>query len=357
VKVGTVAQTSSTTALLGFVSAGERTNFVCAGRFWQFFYDGAGAGLGWRTSKDGVNWSDTTYVSPTNVLIPSYWATYFDGTYIHYVATFSNNPVYYRRGLPNSNGTISWSATEQIVVSGLNYGMLSVCVDTNGYPYVAYLTLATGYGSVSKSSTNDGTWSTASAYPIQLSVRSQYRILLIQLTSGKIYVLYDDSNLSRIRGNTLINDVLGDVETISTVFIMTYAPLSAVAIGDDIHLVSAMSGAKLNYYKRTYVSGLWSTAVTLTTLPHNFKPCISVFAGNNLIVFYAKNDNCIYYIRNIKGSWESAPTKLVDETGEVIYSYLQVSASYTDYAGRSLLAWLGKSSSPYDVRFVQVKQV
>jgi hypothetical protein len=343
--------------LLGAVTngGGERTNFFCAGVYWQWYYDGSGNGLGYRTSEDGINWSSITYVSPTNVLTPTNWSLYFDGVYVHYAV----GSIYYRRGIPQNNGTIAWSASEQKAASGGSN--ICVCVDTYGYPVISYIgTGSDGYGHalVIKSSANDGTWATKSGYPLQSLQITAHKTLLVQLTGGKIMLLYFPtySTYGGLDSEILVNDVLSNFQIITMQLTNLAGGFSAVAVGDDVHVV-VNAGASLYtyYFKFTYSALSWSSGIVLwkpSAIP--YRPSISSLGVGNLAVFVANKDNCLYCIRYLNDAWDASLSKLVDETGEVLTGYLEVSSSEKTYAGKALLAWLGKSSSPYDIRFIQV---
>ncbi len=362
VSVNTVGTSTSNVALLGTGDVGERTNFYFAGLFWQWYYDGVGSGLGYRTSADGINWSSITYVSPTNVATPRNWSVYFDGAYVHYavVQTGTAYPVYYRRGIPQSDGTVAWSASEQTVISGGTYSSLCVCVDTYGFPVISYVLSATGYAYVTKSSMSDGTWVTKSGYPLQGHVTTVYKTLLLQLMNGKIMLIYEPSLSPNggLNSEVLVNDALTNYQVVTKNFPNGSGTWSAVAVGDNVHLVSDTykSGVYyVAYYKYIYSTSSWSSELTITTTPAiATTPRISSLGSGNLAIFYASNDNYLYCTRYLLGAWDAAPSRLVDETSEVLASYVQVSASENNNGGVTLLSWLGKSSSPYDIRFIKV---
>jgi hypothetical protein len=362
VKGNTVGTSTSSAALLGTGDVGERSNFFCAGLLWQWYYDGTGNGLGYRTSADGKTWSSITYVSPTSASSPSGWDIYFDGTYVHYAAIkAASQPIYYRRGVPLSNGAVSWSAAEQTVVSGGSYICVCVCADTFGYPLVSYVNAANSYAYVIKSSTIDGTWSTKSGYPKQSHAQTPYKTLLLQLTQGKILLLYIPSTAGDggLDDEVLVNDALTGWQIVTQTAPNYSGSWSAVAVGDDVHLVSNefnLGVYYVAYYKLTYATGSWSSVLAVVTgLPAiAFSPKISCLGGADLAVFYANSDNYVYYVRKMGNTWDAKPSKLVNETSEVLSVYSEISASEKTYAGRTLLSWLGKSGSPYDIRFIQV---
>jgi hypothetical protein len=167
----------------------QRKTFYANGRFWVFYSDGTN--MVYRTSTDGSTWSSATTVrAATNGYQFSVW---FDGTYLHYAYAYSSS-IYYRRGTPNSDGTITWSATEQTVSTTYNnasYPMVSV--DSNGYAWIGYRdTDGTNYYPyVIKSGNNDGTWGTGTITQLSTTSSSTWEVSITPLTSGKILAVYE----------------------------------------------------------------------------------------------------------------------------------------------------------------------
>jgi len=99
----TVAQTDSWFPL----SAGFQVKvFYANARFWVFFIDGNN--LVYCTSLDGTIWTNKIIIR-SGVTDASRFSIYYDGTYLHYalVSGAWDGPMYYRRGYPNTDGTIT----------------------------------------------------------------------------------------------------------------------------------------------------------------------------------------------------------------------------------------------------------
>lgn len=90
----------------------QRKAFYANGRFWVFYSDGNN--LVYRTSTDGTTWSSATTVRATSYY-GYYFSVWFDGAYVHYTCArgYMGEALFYRRGTPNADGTITWSTTEQ----------------------------------------------------------------------------------------------------------------------------------------------------------------------------------------------------------------------------------------------------
>lgn len=121
------------------------------------------------------------------------FSIWFDGTFVSYALSsgYSYSPLIYRRGLPNSDGNISWSTFyEQIVdVSEGPIYHPFISVDSQGYPFIGYLKGSSAM--LTKSSLNNGEWSTQSTFPKQLtSFSGNYTVIPIPLASQKVEVFY-----------------------------------------------------------------------------------------------------------------------------------------------------------------------
>jgi hypothetical protein len=347
----------------------QRKSFYANGRFWVFYSDGAN--MVYRTSTDGSTWT-----SPTTVRQYVYYgyafSVWFDGTYVHY-AYASESSIYYRRGTPNSDGTITWSAPEQTVSTAYNcvlYPMVSV--DSNGYVWIGYQDFdeetLNCLPFVIKSGNNDGTWGTGTI--TQLSTISHYSwvVSIIPLTAGKMLALYTyDSGPVKARvwtGSTWGTEV-------ATTSAINYGyEHSAVAQGDDVHLVFLKStGYDIAYVKYTYSTNSFGTETTLVTGATDASaPVISIDPStNDLYVFAATKTtgtpsgwtaNHIYYKKYTAstGQWGSW-TDWIDETTEALTDSDRLTCFYKAYDSKIGLVYMTKTASPYNVKFAYLPLV
>jgi hypothetical protein len=307
-----VVGTSTTSAATWYPF--QRKGFYANGRYWVFYSDGTN--MVYSTSTDGITWTSATTIRACTS--GAYFSIQFNGTYLHY-AYASSSSIYYRRGIPNSDGTISWSTTTEQVVSTTynraNYPMIST--DSNGYVWIGYIdydpnTLST-YPYVIKSGNNDGTWGTTpTGFPYLLSGTSYntWRVSVIPLTSGKMLVIYTYNGGAVYAIRWTGSDWGTEVST--TVAIYYGYEHSAVAQGDDVHLVFLKNtGYDILYTKYIYSSNSFSTATTLQAgATSTSAPVISIdTATNDLYVFWAgyPTANHIYYRKYTAstGQWET----------------------------------------------------
>ena len=321
-----------------------------------------GTNVVYRTSTDGSSWS-----SSTTLFSQQDFSTCFDGTYVHYARCDGGygSAMYYRRGTPNSDGTITWSAAEQTAFSesNLKYTDMSIAVDSSGYPWIAYVKYdnsAHDWNEAKKSSKNDGTWVTQdSATFSSYCVYDVWKCSIVALTGQKMYLLrFLDSGASA--GYLWDGSSWGGSESIG-MGTDGYPRLhSAIADGDNVHVVAVNWASEIIYNKRTYGSG-WGTAVTVqSSVTFSTGPVLSLNSDNgDLYCFWAGSPtaNHIYYKKRngSTGNWDSSPTDWIDETTNGLTASDRLTGFYKSYGGKIGLAYMTKTSSPFNVRFDKLR--
>ncbi|MEM4154975.1 MAG: hypothetical protein QXW52_09190 [Candidatus Caldarchaeum sp.] len=167
----------------------QRKIHYMAGRYWCFYSNSTQ--ICYLHSGDAVNWSGPIglYGEPLRPIPYGFrFDTYYDGTYIHLVfADFSS--IYYVRGIPNTDGTISFGPVNY--VDGAHIQTISVSVDSGGYPWIAIDDLDQGAMKVYKSSRNDGTWETAPGFPHTLESGMTYpRATILSAPNGRMISIW-----------------------------------------------------------------------------------------------------------------------------------------------------------------------
>ncbi|MBO3803817.1 MAG: hypothetical protein JTT11_08140 [Candidatus Brockarchaeota archaeon] len=357
---------TTTTDSLAISDPFQRKNFYANGLFWVF-YDVRWDTVYYRTSKDGISWSSATSLGwPTGTWYGGMFSIVFDGTYFHYAYAFdvsSGNALKYRRGTPNSDGTITWSAAEQTAVagsSGITISQPCITLDSDGYPWIGYRRYdgTNKYPYVTKSSTKDGTWTTASGFPVRVSTFTAAGTISvpIPLTGGKMLCLYT-SNGFQVKGKSCDGSGNLGSEVHTTDYIQS-AQMSAVGQGDYVHLVWS-DNYYIRYTKYDYSSNAFGTNSTVVSSVQsaisNWAPVLSIdAASNNLYCFYSgyPTANHIYYKIKFSsnGSWSSA-TDWISETTDGLTDNNRLTGFYQDHGRKIGLVYLTKGSSPYNVRF------
>lgn len=331
IKQGTGAIVGSTTASIPVGYYGFLHNtFFANGRHWAFYTDGTN--IVSKNSPDGVSWSDTTVVRAATTFASFQFDVWFDGTYFHYSfgkADTANHAIYYRRGIPNSDGTITWSAVEQVAVAAdasYQFDNANITVDSNGFAWIGYVRHpAAGAGAnsrpfITKSTATNGTWATAATYPFMLEdVQIVQYSRAIPLTNGKVYVVYSGCG-KIVQGRLWDGSSWGGIESVSTSLNDDYQ-VSAVAYNDDIHVVFVKVAPKAPIHvKRTFGIG-WGAETNLGGSIISEFPEICANWNGDVYVMWAMQPTAyhIYYLKytNATDSWDTTvvvPNDWVTET-------------------------------------------
>jgi hypothetical protein len=143
----------------------QRDTFYANGRAWAFYmgYDPfIATHMYFKTSTDGVNWQPRSFFC--DVTDADEFSLFWDGTFVHTVWVANDalqSGVNYRRGTPNSDGTITWTATQEVYAPSLTDAyVLPTITAYTGIPYIAYghSVLGTQLWGATASNQTDGTW-------------------------------------------------------------------------------------------------------------------------------------------------------------------------------------------------------
>jgi len=303
-----------------------RKCFYANGLFWVFYSDGTN--MVYRTSEDGVTWSSPTTIRACDT--SHNFAVWFDGSHLHYAATPLSNwnePVVYRRGIPNDDGSITWSTAEQTVRQDANmwFRNITLAVDSGGYPWIgmatnqrAPLTVGT-FADVSKSSKNDGVWMTQTGFPYRpdTTVNKRDILILVPLTSQKMYIIYvlaAGPATNPINGKLWAGSIW-DLEETATSRQSHDASISAVAYQDIVHVVYDERTTNVVYHLKRAAGpapGSWTeTQIMATSEGSGWSLTVQVETGY-LWLFYIINNDVLY--RQYISEWDASPTTLQDRT-------------------------------------------
>jgi hypothetical protein len=364
-----VVATSTDEYAVGFAFQGK-TGYA-NGLIWSFYCDGSN--IAYKTSSDnGATW--TTGLSSPVAALPSGigldFAVYFEyrgGTYyLHYVrclGSATSGVFYYRRGVLNSDGSITWSAVEQQATVSVRYWYYpTISVDDSGYPWIG---LNEQYGGfwvvyVTTSSVNDGTWTARSGFPYALAsatVNAAWGISIVPLTSGKMAAVWtlgaEALHVKSWNGsawNTTVN---------TSSYCEGNKVFSAVGYGDTAHIAFLKSITSTSYILLhviyTYSTNSLGTEATIASglIATESAPALSVDPSTgNLRCFWLNNPTNlhVYYNKYESGSWASITDWYTES--ENIYDAWELS-SYSQIGnnayGLLYVTRLGPSS--YNVKF------
>jgi len=213
----------------------QRKAVYASGRHWIFAYldplDWDTRGFYFTSSTNGINWDDwTLWWTPDSRVSENEadeFGIFFDGTYLHiayvlnrWYETPNTNDLMYRRGIPNSDGTITWAADWQIArpQDDCVAGYPSVAVDSSGHAYISFWLSTNHTGTmdngirdayVIRNDNANGTWATTSGYPVGLyTTGSQMFTCVLSLGNSDMYVI--TTNAGTGGGTTLMRGHLYD---------------------------------------------------------------------------------------------------------------------------------------------------
>lgn len=332
----------------------QRKSFYANGLYWVFYSDGVN--MLYSTSTDGSTWTGGPQ-SPIRAGVQGeMFSIWFDGTYVYY-AYGNYGAVYYRMGTPLSNGTIIWNATEQ------NTGQSEtapafVATDSNGYPWIAFPNTSTSYLTVIKGLYKNGTWANDdSVGPTRVASRA-WSVILVPLTAGKMAAVYTTYNVPisiRIwNGSSWGNEI--NTTNITKGFI----DISAVAIGDNVHIVYTRGDAYLADSVFNYTANSFSPDTTIYYIGIGTGPALSIETLNNYIYAFLPITpystltlpfNHIYYIKYNGTVWDAAPTDWITETA-MPTSTPQIGTSFYQAANHAIgFEYTNSLTGPYQIKF------
>ncbi len=340
------------------LEAFQRKTFFAHNRYWIFY--AKGPETKYRTSIDGLTWSSPTLICPGGPYAGRF-SLWFDGTYVHYArsARIPTESIMYRRGNPNSDGTITWSTPdEQTVISPSPLKIYEpfITVDSEGYPWIGYRWGINGekYPNCTKSSLNNGTWQTTPGFPYQLSSfvgsDGNWAVSIVPLTQQKMYAVYLCAGL--LRGKLWDGTVFKYEEFIAEASIAkrTRFAHSLVARENDVYLVflNVSVTKRILFCRRTSGIG-WSEQETIQASVNDTAfPVLSIDSSNgDLYCFWANND-VIYYKKHMEGSWDNNATTWVTEPNLREDS---LTCYYQTWGSRIGVIWVRGEKTSYDVRF------
>lgn len=334
-------------------------SFFAAGRHWIFYLHTTGSPTFaprtyYRSSADGETWSDRTNIGEYGG--SGMVAAIFEGTYLHYVR-IREQVLYYRRGTPNADGTITWSAVEQTVYDNSpTGGMLhpSIAVLSGGYPAISYNRYdgANYLPRVIISDNTDGTWS---GLEVETTLGgpndSSWGTSLHTLGSG-LYVLYGRDN----------NNILGQVYSSGAwqgeedTGYDTYNGVtwSATTKNGEIHITYIDDTDRNIYHGYRTSGGVWQTRVSVQVGTYTNADPQLVSSSSLLYIIWTESDD-IYYIKstNNGASWGAA-TKVFDSPA-ALTSDQDLQAYETIMSNHIGIMWLTGASEPYALYFGDIE--
>ena len=335
-----------------YYEGGYPRTFYANNMYWAFYTKSTNnIAFFYKTSVDGSSWSSEYSVGVYGTDTLGKWSVWLDATgYMHIAypdnrGTGAPDHIRYRRGYPEINSTITWSADWQTVdTEGSNilcYHRVMVVADPNGYPMIMWCeTYGTGgcdtdhYIYLTKSTTNNGIWTPGGGYLTRTQgMQCAPPQWLVQCpNSTKAYYIYArmvGGYFKIIEGRYFDGGSWsGSADTIlSSDTALGYTRVCGVADNsDNFYLFYLDSTSGVIYMKIRYSDGSWSFA-------------ISVASGSSPTVSYSTTRNMVYIFYLSGGYIVCRGLNIGEGTISAAYSI----AAYTTGSP----AFQGISSTPY----------
>jgi len=263
----------------GFGQPSEVKSFYANSRYWVFFVTSNTDKLYVRSSTNYTDWDSRTEVR-SDVDDGQYASVWWDGTYGYYVVSDkSDKNLYFRRFTPNSDGSIDYSATEQLIATQTAAGRPFVSVDSNGYPW------AIVNKDVYKASTTDGTWTTDEWWE---NISFSDYTALVPLTSGKMLLVATGTGWT-LRVKRWTGSSWGAEREADSLLDSGFA-FSITAQDDDVHCVWLdQVGHDIQYQKYDYsINDFVGSETTLYTSSagDSYPSILRATDTNDLYVFW-----------------------------------------------------------------------
>ena len=319
--------------------------------YWLFYSDGTN--YVWRTSSDGTTWGDSntyssSYITPYNCM----WWDDANSKACFARTNGGSANIYYRQGTLNADSSISWDSSEVQISTSASWE-ISLCKDSNGYPWVAYPTgLSTvSYKVVKATATNGSTWGSETELWSSSSSNGK-GISIHPLTSGKMLAVLGATNA------VLQSRTYNGVDTWASAINASsnngdYAhSYSVVTDGDNAALVfqeATTHDVDFNYYNgSTWLGTDETVASSGDDAYHNC--AIAKIDTGKYRVFYTTATQTISYIDRISGSWDESPT-VISSSESAWGSHVSPTSVYSPVNDKLAVAYTSNTANPYSVRF------
>ena len=275
----------------------------------------------------------------------AYYENRSGNDYVHYQYgdEADGSACYYRRGLLNSDGSISWSAVEQVAVAGaagIQMAVEGLAVDPFGRVMYFYGRCPIGdYAninySLTVSNTTDGTWVTHTDYP--KLVKDPYGVVtegLIVSVPGNYsaYMVLNPGSGDYIQGKLLDDNVLGSLENVSQLHPESARVFSIVGYEGNVHVLYREDNDDYRYCWRNFTSGNWEVQDELVTdyvASTTWQiPIISYDTEDDepIVTWWTESDASCWITFRESGSWTSRVRifRLPEDTGITSDAYVVI---------------------------------
>jgi len=282
-----------------FPVRGQRGCFYAAGRYWMFYREqvaaeGTARLLKHRSRVDPAGaWGDEFTVWDSGANGRLVFALWFDGTYVLLTYTMMNSgcPIYFRRGVPNAGGTITWDPIQTVRVADTYYMDIGICRENgpDGHIWITISDLASPYDWYAWESTDNAGTGWTQRLVNSFGDYGDCHFVVPMEDAGTVYVVraIRAGGIWYLRGRRWNGAGWDALETIQT----GMRGIKVCSRGNEIYVIYFQNGVNAVLYgrKRLFV-GAWQTQRTITNAAN-----IAMYStlsweefGGMLYVYYVK---------------------------------------------------------------------
>ena len=327
-----------------FTSGGLQTRLFWDGSYWFVFYR-TNNDFVYRTSSDGLNWSDTTTVW-VSFKTGGQCVAFFPPNSVHVIKRAADNKIQIKKGTI-SGASISWGSVYDVFSASC--GGCVIRMDDSGYIWV--ITGRFGgepLGPIVKRSTNPddpSLWEAESKIGPDES-RSAVKIVTLGTNKAIGFFLDEWAPNYELYCNYFNGTSWGGYKFIAYGSYGGYYDAEITSDG-RLHIVYRKPDGKLGYKYSDSPYSSFSDEVIVDSNTDCHHPVL-VCQANTVYLFYLRTGTSTLWRRELVSgeSWSSA-VQFVSETNlTAVTSSLEVESN-----GEIGVAWRRGSASPFDVRF------
>ncbi len=312
----------------------QQKSFFASSRYWIFYMDVNSSGYQFpyfTSSVNGINWLAPTLLSVASVMnpgMPEHTGENLQVLYNNgYVDVFIRGD-FYKRGTPNSDGTVTWLTDWQQITNNISFDFYAAMDSTGHLWFTSVSGDISGHTDfVYKNEDTNGSWVSDPSIPVSVIANSTVdNDFMVPLPSGQIYFFFFDafingtaiiygrlwngSQFGQIQ-NVSADDMFDDTSQYGIQAYESYARSAVVDSNGNIYLAFLNTALSLVSYKYSYVSGTWGSEQTVQT------GCIdatspSLILYNNVLQVTWINSSTTIDESTYNGSSWSAPSILVN---------------------------------------------
>jgi len=238
--------------------------FSAEGRRWVFFNNGNY--IYYTSSSDGgFTWRVLNSLYSNSLE----WDLYFDGAYVHAVYSKGDkgNPIYYRRGNPNSDGTIAWDTVKGVGYPGSERRFdCPQIITTANYVWVGVSRWNEAFDNdliIYQSSNMDGGWTQVQSTVIKTDQLYPIKHKFAKLNNDRLYLVYETEDYD----SELVGKLWNGVQWLSEEIIDNRddSAFDVSYWGNDVYVIYTNSSSLVNIVKRS-LDGTWSSPINISYL-------------------------------------------------------------------------------------------